>query len=496
MVVVDARGERWPAASAPRRPTVVIATSPGTTLAGDPEPVLLLRGDAGDDVVEDLGRAPVRASTIERSVAARIEREPGRVTIVPDAPLDRGARYVVAIAAWARDADGATLGEPWLGPLVVAPVGSGATVVASWPAAGTPAVPTELPLAAIRFDEVVSGIEDGVWIEAPGERVASAVAPIACEEIGWEGGSCVAIRPERALAPATPHRIVASASVLDATGAPVGPWSAHFDTSYVDDRRALEWIALPCAIDEREIAIGCALEDDARAVLRVAASGPARIWVESDAGVARAVAPRGDATLALAGIAADTEFVATVRSIDLGGRTREEAVVLATTTPLARVAITEARIDPFGPEPAQEYVEVSNFGPVAIDLRGFAISDRADAVGDVIAEAGLLAPGARALIVASAFDPEHPDDEPAQPGTPLVRVGTSIGSGGLSSAGEPLFLRGPDGRRVSSMPAMRSEEGRCIVRVTDDPRTDALADFRVDPVGCTPGAPDRTAPPP
>ncbi len=104
-----------------------------------------------------------------------------------------------------------------------------------------------------------------------------------------------------------------------------------------------------------------------------------------------------------------------------------------------------------------------------------------------------MPPGGRALLVADGFDPSAPDDTPVPPGTVLVRMGTSLGSGGLSNAGEPLFLRDPEGHRVSAAPATPPPRaGVCRVRQVDDPRTGAPGSFGYDAEGgCTPGRPDR-----
>jgi hypothetical protein len=199
----------------------------------------------------------------------------------------------------------------------------------------------------------------------------------------------------------------------------------------------------------------------------------------------RAVAPRGELALELAGIATDAIVEPELRLVGLDGSTHVERLALRTTEPLATLTITEVSADPRGPEPRQEWVELLNFGPVDTSLEGIALSDRADRVGDVVSAPLVLPAGARALLVADGFDPRHADDPRVPDGVMLVRIGTSLASGGLSNSGEPLFLRDGIGRRLATVPAIPSDgPGRCVRR-EGAPR--ARTHFSFGP--CTPGAP-------
>jgi hypothetical protein len=210
-----------------------------------------------------------------------------------------------------------------------------------------------------------------------------------------------------------------------------------------------------------------------------------------------AVASRGEATLTLDQLEPASPITIAVRLVDLAGLETRLGFGVSTTPPLAPLYVTEVRADPLGAEPAQEYVEVLNSATVPLDLSEFSISDRADATGDVIERTVILAPGARALIVADSFDPDDRADAPVPPGTPLVRIGASIGSGGLRNAGEPIFLRDPEGRRVSAAPREPAPRpGVCAVRASSDGRTGRHGSFVLDAEGgCTPGAADRVPAP-
>jgi len=155
-----------------------------------------------------------------------------------------------------------------------------------------------------------------------------------------------------------------------------------------------------------------------------------------------------------------------------------------------KLSIAEVRADPLGPEPAQELVELLNYGTVPIALDGLSLGDRLDAVAPPISTTALLGPSARALLVADAFDGHEPSELQPPAGALLVRVGTSLASGGLRNSGEALYLRDPAGHRLSASPAHPSPRpGVCIVRSDDaDMRSGAPSAFVRDPDdSCTPG---------
>jgi hypothetical protein len=94
-------------------------------------------------------------------------------------------------------------------------------------------------------------------------------------------------------------------------------------------------------------------------------------------------------------------------------------------------------VNPAGPEPAQEYVEIRNLGPDEVAVDGLLIQDSRGA--DALPPATLVG-GAYALVVTSAYDPESGSDPAPRPGTMLLRVDTRIGADGLSNGGEVVRL--------------------------------------------------------
>lgn len=490
--VEDARGRDWSAGAAPLRP--VLRFRARGDLRGTPEPFMLLEGAPDPGLAADLGRSPpLTLRRQARLVAADVERATGAVLLRPREALAPGARYAVAVAGWAVDAHDRELADPFMAELRTADEGGGARLRGVFPADGTPGVPTDLPTVSVWFDGPVEGLGEGLVLESAAGPVDARVERLACADAGFPDGHCAAIRPGP-LAPGQRYRIRITAALVDHTGASIGPKSLAFTTGMEALGPRLVWSALPCAMDETPVEVGCLLATDARLTLRVRASGPARLWLHGGGRTDRQVAPRGEATLALGPFEPSTGVRAALRTVDLAGREQRQELELATTAPLASVGISEVRADPRGPEPQQEYVEVHNAGATPIDLRGFSLSDRPDREGDVVSGPARLPPGARALLVADGFDPGHPDDPPVPAGVPLIRIGASLASGGLTNAGEALFLRDPEGRRVSAAPATPApRSGVCIVRAVGDLRTGADGSFAYDATGgCTPG----TAPQP
>jgi hypothetical protein len=179
-----------------------------------------------------------------------------------------------------------------------------------------------------------------------------------------------------------------------------------------------------------------------------------------------------------------------IDALDYAGMHLPATLALETTEPLPTISITEVRADPLGPEPRQEYVEIENYGMVPVSLEGMHLADAAAADGDAL-PAVTIPPGAHALIVASGFDPDDASsgDAPVPAGAILVRVDASLGSGGLSNAGEPLYLRDAMERWISAAPASPPpREGDCIVRTSASRRAGEPGTFGYAPGStCTPG---------
>jgi hypothetical protein len=423
-----------------------------------------------------------------------MRRTEGAIELVPEEPLALGGTYALALGAFAEDAERVPIGGARVWSLAVATEDAGAVVLETWPAAGSYGVPPAIDALAIRFDDLVEGLGGITLRDADGALVEATVTSQPCIELMLGPGFCVALVPEAEIAEHATYRLEVGTETVDRTSAPVGPYVAELTTGGASDLLdAPSLVPLECALDEQAVDGACVLPLEVTLGLRGRAGGPARI--ELVAGEARMAtsAPRGDFELLLEGIAPGAMLNASITLYGLDGQALALDLPLQAAEDLARVFITEVRADPAGPEPDQEYVEIHNAGERAVDLTGFTLSDDASKAGDEVPGPATLPAGGYALLVPQGFDPNATDDAPVPPGVPLFRLDGSLGSGGLTNGGEPLFLRDASGRRASAAPALGApDKGVCIVRVATDGRTGAEGSFAPHPEGgCGPGRPDR-----
>jgi hypothetical protein len=451
----------------------------------DPTAIFVTRGLDREALEDDLASRPLRVSTREATVATTLTSDSRGVVLAPTAHARRGEELLIAVAPWAVESDLEV--APFVAPLRIdSDEAAGAWVADTWPADSTHAVPSRLPFVAVRFDGRVDVDEDDVFLEGPDGRIAGRSTTVACRSIGWSDGTCARFDLAYPLRRGATHRFALSADHVDLTGAPTGPLDAEIVTAPSDVPPAT--FAEPsCTADEVRVGSACVFVDDRRAILRVGASGPARFFARGAGRTLAAVGPRGDATLPFDGLEPETALTVELSLVDMGGHEETRVFRVETTAALPELDISEVCSDPEGSEPAQEWVELLNSGPMPIDLAGYTLADREDRAGDLVERAAVVPAGGRVLLVSDAFDPDDPADPLVPGGVPLVRLGTSLGSGGLSNAGEPLFLRDPEGRRVSAAPALSTGPGRCAHRRRGYPRSGDVAAFELG--DCTPGRP-------
>lgn len=416
-------------------------------------------------IAEDLAQAPIRVANLDRSVALQTVWRPQEVRVVPDAPLAPG-RYVLALRA-----DAPFVG-PWTEEFVVAENG-GARLENTWPPSEATAVPAGVSRLFVRFGGEVHG---ELQLHGPGGGVGFTSVHTSCEDFGWPAGDCRRLELDGPLQRGSRYTFD-SRAMTDHTGRSLERrMSFHTVT-----QASAALVPLVCDDDEATLAWGCALLDDESLTLRARFDAPIRARLHSPWTTVRTVSVHGELAIELRPIPADTEFEVELSLVDLAGDERSMSAVLSTLPRLPDVFISEVRCDPFGREPQQEYVELFNATDTAVDLSAWRLSDAVGREGDALS--GSIPGGGRLLVVASAFDPSGAEDVPVPAGTPLVRIGTSIASGGLSNAGEPLFLRDPEGQRIASFPARPSPgEGDCWRAVANGRAPD------VEPGPCRPGS--------
>jgi hypothetical protein len=174
-------------------------------------------------------------------------------------------------------------------------------------------------------------------------------------------------------------------------------------------------------------------------------------------------------------------------ALDESGRNLEGDVTLTPSPAMTHLVITEVLANPAGIEKDQEWVELYNDGGTPIEVGGYAL----EAGGrSTLLPAGVIAPGAFALVVTEGFVDDDGVDPPPAPGTMLLRV-SAIGRDGLSNDGERLVLRDGAGQTLSAFPAMKAKSGVSNARVTPDALDGYPDSFAPSSNGsATPGAPN------
>jgi hypothetical protein len=489
LVVLDARGDPMDALAMPRRPQLALRVPPGLALQASS--VLLFEGAPDDALQRDLERMPLTSANARRLVPTAPSVTPAQDTHIRVAPrntLARAATYTLAVprAALAAGARVAFLQELRTADSPLA----GAAVSGAFPGDGSAGVASDLRLAVLTFDGSVEGVEDAVWLEdSAGWAVPAALEASPCEDLASDAAACVQISPQAALDPGERYALRTGRGLRDAHDADVEAFSASFSTADASGPPAFAWLAGGCALDELSLPIGCALLGDVSIQLRMRPASPARVIVQLGQERAARLSSGQSIDVSFSELAPDSDYALAVTAQDAAGQRVEAHQSLHTAAALATLSISEVRADPLGSEPAQEYVEVLNFGAQPIDVDGFTLSDAPDATGTRIDAEVPLPAGAHALIVPAAFDETDPRDAAPAPGALLLRTAAALTHSGLANSGEMLWLRDRQGRRLSAAPATPPPRpGVCIARTSADPRTGAPGSFAYDPDGgCTPG---------
>ncbi len=110
------------------------------------------------------------------------------------------------------------------------------------------------------------------------------------------------------------------------------------------------------------------------------------------------------------------------------------------------VIIETVHPNPFGPEPAQEFIELRNISSQAVDLEGFEITDHLEKSGDLLPPFILL-PGDLVRVAGKNYDPTSPVDPP--PVSDVIVLDSSLANAGLANKGEPVYLFDTRGELIS-----------------------------------------------
>jgi hypothetical protein len=372
--------------------------------------------------------------------------------IRPQRPLAAHARHTLIVGAALRDRSGAALADAWGVPraferdFVTAAIGSaGPEPTLLVPVPGERDVPTNLAALELRFSPPLPWPQPDatLWlVDEQGTRT-SLIDPQPCA--GWLPGTCVRMRASQPLAPGRRHRVEGGTLVdrLGRSATPIGPTrEAWFESAAGPDLDAAQ-VEVVAELRERCVIAWVAADEPLDASLIV--EGETR----------RAALPPGLAAIGVAAHAqAPGEAIAWTlelrdRADNLARHEGELSAGSSFTPTLPRVAFTEILANPLGPEPDAEFVEIVALAE--LDTAGLLLSDRTPTQlheawlageqppGDPL-PAVALAAGELALIVGSSYVPGLAGDGAPPADARLLVVESSLASGGLANAGEPLTL--------------------------------------------------------
>jgi hypothetical protein len=249
-----------------------------------------------------------------------------------------------------------------------------------------------------------------------------------------------------------------------------------------------------CTPSEVAIGVACASVRDVRAAVRLRTGELAIAFVELGARRVDATELGIETRVVVDALPAGSDVEVTIGAEDPAGNVaRAPLVILRTLPPLAPLVVTEVYADAAGPEPAQEFVEIYNAAGADVSLEGFTIAD-AGGPGRAIAAGATLGPRQYGLVVADRFDPASALDPTVAPGTPLFRVGASLGTNGLLNAGEPVMLLDAAGHELSRCPPfLAPRSGVSVQRLSPDADEGVPESWGEDAeAGATPGAASST----
>jgi hypothetical protein len=472
--VHDAAGGAWPAAAVPRWPVLALTfdRAPRNLEAR----LWLVAGHPHPDLLDDLADPPLRASTLAAVVPLTVTGQGLTARAEPARALEPGAPYALV---W-------TGGElpAWFALRVSASPAAGARLAESWPGDRDMRVPPNLSRLLLRFDGYVVGLPAELSLrDAAGGLHALRSDLLACEELGLPAGDCAWLTPAAPLAAMRSYEL-ALEGLRDATGAALPVQAISFATRVQPDTLPPGLESVACALDELSLDAGCLLASDRGVVLRGSADEPVLVTLHAGGVRSARLAFGGMFELPLTGLAEGVTLEAELRLDDLAGHATARRLSLQTAYALPRLAIDELRADPLGPEPAQEYVELLNFGIEPVHIIGFSLTDDAFDPGRRVVSALAVEPGERVLVVGPEFDAREPSDGLLPAGVRLARLDGALS---LRNDGELLILRDEQGRRIAESPRLAAPvAGQCIGRLVHDEGSE----FIVDPGGsCTPGTP-------
>jgi hypothetical protein len=463
---VDAAGEPYLVFDPPATPEAVTRVTRIEVELARPVAsprVLLVEGTLTAAQVRDLARP-----TVTQALSARVQpalvwtSSETALVVAPLASLVAGTVYSVGIS------------DPPTSLSFTVAVDDGRPLLPRvWPGPEDVALPA---MAAVWCGRDALAVSEQAVTLAPG-AIAGRLAPGTGSNV--TAAKCLSWFPLRpaVASPSTTRPALTPAWVPLADGAMLllEPTLLWPDTDLPDPASAA------CGPSEVRFGPGCATVDDDRIVVRPPA-GPV-LWTIATGAETVVRRSRAERPFVVRPLPADARVHFAV--IDERGRSVEHTSIVRPAPPRAHVVISEVMANPAGIERAQEWVELYNDGLFPVAIGGYGLETGG---GIAVLPAGVLGPGAFALVITDAYEDDDGVDPVAAPGTLFLRV-PALGRDGLSNEGERLSLRDAGGAILSTFPAMKAKNGISNARLAPDVLDADLDGFAPSSNGsATPGA--------
>jgi hypothetical protein len=439
----------------------------------DTASVALVPRPRADALVTDLKTAGLNDSNEDDVLAIDAVVDGVNVTITPRAALAPLTAYTLVVSAGVRDpasnpiVDALGLAAPFrydfttdAGPpaIVTADVG-GSTLVA----------PNRRRIS-LTFNQPVQGVSGDTLTLSPPAPIEAILVDEARTGatilFGAPADGCAR------LVPSTEYTLAASSGIVADNGQGLVPFSTTFSTGAACDTTPNQIIG---AVE--------AIAGETSATLRFDTNKPSTTEVRYGEGdvldclgaacpVAGASArtavsgsspPRFQHTVDLTGLQLGVTYRVVVNAEDdVGQVVRGEATF--TTAPIPKIAVNEVMANA-AVEPAGEFIELDNFGDVAVDLSGWSL--RIDDCTATLPEGQAMAAGSFLVVAGLNFDPVLYALGADVPVTKVVDADGSNGMCGLTnSRAQRVILVDRDGRPVSSFSSTitPSDDGRSVER--------------------------------
>ncbi|HZS39941.1 MAG TPA: hypothetical protein VFF06_24075 [Polyangia bacterium] len=330
-------------------------------------------------------------------------------------------------------------------------------------------VPRNLRAVWLRFSRPVIGAHDVALVGDDGAEVAARVTPGA--------GGAIALELDQVLGAGQHYAVRAGPDVVDGDKRPVFGDPPGFMTSGEIRSGPIELHGFDVEAADRCVVVRFATDD--------------ATWAEACVAERCATDARQSShELAIAfGDALDGNSLA-VEAHAWDETTRPEADRLdaaAAPSPLA-LALTEVLTRPLGPRPAQQFVELQNFGTQPIALAGLTLHT---AAGSNALPSVELPAGGYAVVVPSGYIAGAGGDPPPSAGALVVRLADAqLGGRGIHVAGEPVWIEDALGRVITRWGGwpLALAPGQSVARAAGS--CDVAASFQPTPSGgSTPGGP-------